>query len=220
MPKIKNLNGKTFGNLEVIEFHELTKQGAIWKCKCICGNETFVRGNHLSAGKIKSCSNKNQYYEQNGYMMCRVHSGEAFIIDVEDFEKANKYTWYITQGYPKAHISKTNKNIPIHNIIIDVPDGYLVDHINRDTLDNRKVNLRICTKQQNSFNSKKIENCSSNFKGVHWNKNRNKWQVSIRFNHKRYHLGYFIDEKEAAKAYNKKAKGLYGEYALLNEVDK
>jgi len=220
MPKIKDLKGMFFGDLEVIEFDRLSKNGAMWKCKCICGNETIVRGGHLTIGAIKSCGNRNQYYEENGCGVIRVHDGKTFIIDIEDAKKVLEHTWFITLGYPKTHSTKLNTKIPVHNIVMDVPDGFLVDHVNHNTLDNRKVNLRVCTKQENSFNKKKIESCSSRFKGVCWNKRKNKWQAEIKFNGKSYFLGYFGNENEAATIYNERAKSFFGEYAYLNEVVK
>jgi hypothetical protein len=88
-----------------------------------------------------------------------------------------------------------------------------LDHINGDSTDNRIVNLRECTHQQNHGNRKKQANLSG-FKGV--SKKDNKWQARVCFNFKRHYLGLFNTAEEAAKAYDEKAKELHGEFARLN----
>jgi hypothetical protein len=89
-----------------------------------------------------------------------------------------------------------------------------LDHINRNTLDNRIENLRKATKQQNAANSGKRQTTSSKYKGVTLHKQTNKWQVSI--GTPRKHIGLFMTEQEAAYAYAKAANHLYGEYAYTN----
>jgi len=93
-----------------------------------------------------------------------------------------------------------------------------VDHINGDNLDNRKKNLRLCTYAENNRNRKPLENKTSKYKGVGLNKNYKikTWQARIVKNSKRYSLGYFKNEKEAALAYNQAAKKYFGEFAYLN----
>lgn len=93
------------------------------------------------------------------------------------------------------------------------------NHINHNTLDNRRTNLRLCTKQQNAFNKLSRANSSSKYKGVYWNSTKNKWQCSIIHNGKIIYLGRFNCEKEAAKIYDVKAKELFGEFALFNFVE-
>ena len=85
-----------------------------------------------------------------------------------------------------------------------------------DGLNNQKANLRICTRSQNKMNGKSYKNSSSKYKGIWWVKKNKKWRVRIRLNNKTIHLGYFKDETEAAKAYDSKAKELFGEFARLN----
>ena len=92
-----------------------------------------------------------------------------------------------------------------------------VDHKNCNGLDNQKQNLRFATKSQNGMNQK-IRMGTSKYKGVSWHKNRNKWAVWICNNGKRQYLGYFTNEVDAAQAYDRKAKELFGEYARLNFI--
>jgi hypothetical protein len=88
-----------------------------------------------------------------------------------------------------------------------------VDHINRDTLDNRKQNLRICTHQENSCNLTKRENTTSKYRGVNYQKRRNNWRARITYKGKEYHLGEFNTEEEAFKARIKAEKDLHKEFA-------
>ena len=91
-----------------------------------------------------------------------------------------------------------------------------IDHINGCRTDDRLTNLRSCTQQQNNFNKIKKKGCSSKYKGVSWLKNYKKWMCYIGFNGKRRILGYFDDEVEAAKTYDKAAKKYHKEFARLN----
>jgi HNH endonuclease len=98
--------------------------------------------------------------------------------------------------------------------------GEVVDHINGDTLDNRRSNLRICTNRQNLLNRKKPSNNTSGFVGVHWNKQKNKWHTRINDRGHNYHVGYFDKPEFGALAYDWAASILYGEYARLNFPNK
>jgi len=91
-----------------------------------------------------------------------------------------------------------------------------VDHKNGNGLDNRKFNLRICTRSQNQQNKKKPISNTSGFKGVAWSKAANKWCAYIAVNKERIHLGLFVDPKEAARAYDTAARKFFGEFARPN----
>lgn len=94
-----------------------------------------------------------------------------------------------------------------------IPEGMQVDHINGDTLDNRLSNLRILTGAENAINRKKNANNSSGHKGVSWNKRLKKWHSQIRFDGKRFHLGFFNDVESAAQAYRDASETLFGDLA-------
>lgn len=102
----------------------------------------------------------------------------------------------------------------------DVPHGFLVDHINRDKLDNRRTNLRLATKSQNEQNkTKRRANTTSRFKGVVKMSGRKKcWRATITEDGYNIHVGTFYTEKEAAIAYNQAAYARWGEFAVLNDV--
>ncbi len=147
-------------------------------------------------------------------------------IDDEDYETYLKYKWVLAtnpagQFYLRTRIKNAyNKGI-FHRIITNCPIDMMVDHINGNSLDNRKCNLRICTNAQNLYNQKKRKRQShSRFKGVTFRKDLKSkpWEAFIYANGKSKRLGYFATEIEAAKAYNEAAKEAYGEYAKLNEL--
>ena len=97
------------------------------------------------------------------------------------------------------------------------PTGIIVDHINRNGLDNRRANLRFATVAENGWNSRRGVNVgSSKYKGVAWDKRAKKWRTVLCYKGGRKYLGYFEDEKTAAKMYDKAAKKYHGEFAVLN----
>ena len=150
---------------------------------------------------------------------CYTTKGEEYYVDDEDYERVNKYTWHIEKaGYLMACTGKKTR-VPsrLHRYVLqDVPKGMTVDYIDGNKLNNCKSNLRICTQQQNGWNTRPQKNGTSKYKGVSWLSANKKWLVQIGGNQE--YLGLFTDEIEAAKAYNEAAKRRYGEYAWLNNV--
>jgi hypothetical protein len=106
----------------------------------------------------------------------------------------------------------------MHRVILNAPKGMEVDHINRDGLDNRKVNLRLATTTQNVCN-RYWRSKTSKYKGVHFDKSCGKYRTEITLNRKRIHVGKYDSEIEAAKAYDNAAKKYHGEFAYLNFKD-
>ena len=156
------------------------------------------------------------------------HGTKEVLIDSEDFYKLKDYNWFIEKNYKSNNIyvsAYENNNKPqkrskisLHRTIVNAPAGMVVDHINHNTLDNRKSNLRICTHSQNICNQKRNGNKSSIYKGLTKTK-YGRYKTRIRFNKKIYELGTYKNEKLAAEIYNKKALELFGEFACLNEVE-
>lgn len=137
------------------------------------------------------------------------------IIDDEDYDLIKDCKWQCRyDGYAVA-----SKGRRMHRIIMGLSkrDKVWVDHINGDGLDNRKINLRVCNSTQNIANSKMRINNKSGFKGVYWNKERQKWSAQIKFHRKSTYIGHFNNIEEAAHAYDKVAYQLFGEFALTNE---
>lgn len=146
--------------------------------------------------------------------------GMHILIDSEDYEEISKY-WWNCHKFKNSFdaFSGWAKNIfRMHRMIMKSPDLLHVDHINGNGLDNRKSNLRICTRKQNSMNRRPNKIGASQYKGVYWKKENQKWAAQLGSN-PRYYLGYFGTEKEAAEAYNKKALEIYGEFAQFNMIE-
>lgn len=153
-----------------------------------------------------------------------ISKGLFTIVDEESLSLFSTFRWqsmydrHTKQYYARCHVKVDGKDSQqlIHRIITRAKVGEIVDHINGNTLDNRKCNLRLCTNAQNCRNKKKHHDNKSGFKGV--KKHYNKWQAKITKDYVDYHLGTFDTPLEAAKAYNKKAKILHGKFARLNVI--
>ena len=149
----------------------------------------------------------------------KLTQGYEAIVDAEDYEELNKHKWcYLNAGYAvrRKTIDGKWKFIYMHRVINKTPDGLETDHINNNALDNRRDNLRTTTRSQNAMNQTPQRNCSSRFRGVGWYKRHKKWRAKIKLNGKSITIGYYDDEYIAARAYNKKAKELFGEFAYSN----
>ena len=147
------------------------------------------------------------------------------VVDDSDFEWLNQWEWCALwysnakSFYAVRNVRKTDGKytlLSMHQAIMGKPNRKQIDHINHDTLDNRKTNLRICTTQQNNMNQKLNKNNTSGFKGVFWSKGAKKWQAQIMKNGKFVHLGLFNNIKIAAQSYDNAARELFGEFARLN----
>ena len=145
------------------------------------------------------------------------------LVDDADFDWLNQYKWHVCcVSYAKRSVVDVNTGkrheVFMHRLILGLKyhDKRQGDHKNHNGFDNQRQNLRICTRSQNLQNSLKTRRASSKYKGVDWYKRSKKWRAKIMLNYKGYFLGCFIDEIEAAKAYDRKALELFGEFAYLN----
>lgn len=137
------------------------------------------------------------------------------IVDDEDFERIDSVKWYFEHGYARSDVGR--KRVYMHRFILDLKSNKVVDHKNRDGLDNRKNNLRIANQSLNLANQKKNNKNTSGFKGVSWNKHLKYWTSSLKVMGKN-NVKYSKTKKEAAKKYNDMAIHYFGEFALLNKI--
>lgn len=147
--------------------------------------------------------------------------GKCAVVDDCDYTHLSEHSWYVNyQGYACREVylctkSKKRKTIYMHREILDASSPkVIIDHINRDKLDNRRANLRQCCRTKNTYN-KAGRKGTSEYKGVCFDKSRGKWLARIGTRH----LGRFNIETEAAMAYDNAAIERYGEYAYLNLFD-
>ena len=151
--------------------------------------------------------------------------GYFALVDDEDFEELNKHKWHVlktpyTYYAAKRFYNKETKkwkSLLMHRFILGLTDFKIKgDHIDHNGLNNQRYNLRSSTNAQNIRNQRPTKGNSSKYKGVCWSKRDNRWRVQIQCDKRNIYIGIFKDEIEAAKAYDKKAKELFGEFAYLN----
>ena len=175
----------------------------------------------------KICTWPVMWYRKHkyGYDFRRIYlgDGEWTIVDKEDYYRFGNFKWTLnvqeTRFYAVRNARNGNekvKTVRLHREIMQAPEGVLVDHKNRRTLDNRRANLRFATQSQNMQNRRKRKNTTSQYVGVCLDKQRGQWEVRIIRRGKRIWIGRFHNEIEAAKAHDAAAKKYHGEFARLN----
>lgn len=146
-------------------------------------------------------------------------------VDGEDYDRILAHNWwpFVDTGSGNTYVIRNGprperKRIWMHHEIMGTRPGQVLwDHVNGNGLDNRRGNLRRATHQQNTFNSRKHgHQTSSQYKGVCWYTRQKNWHAQIGVNGRKIHIGYYANEIEAAKAYDKTALEHFGEYARLN----
>jgi hypothetical protein len=149
--------------------------------------------------------------------------GKSYTIlcDKEDAYLFETYTFWVYEymgGYITIYCQIKGKKLRLNRMIMSPEPGLVVDHINRNPLDNRKSNLRICTSQQNSWNQNKHARGANNFRGVCKIKNKHsvKYRANIYHKGKNITIGIFNTEEEAALAYDKKVREFRGEFGVTN----
>lgn len=137
------------------------------------------------------------------------------VVDQQDLASVSRWRWSRggSRGQYAYRKGPGRKNIYLHRFLLDAPCGYEVDHINGDTLDNRRDNLRLATPCENKFNTGLTARNRSGFKGVHWNAWTKSWDACIRVNHGIFRLGHYANPAEAAEVYQQAAEFLHGQFA-------
>ena len=148
--------------------------------------------------------------------------GKFALVDDIDFERVNRFKWCATktkQGYwyPKRKVRLENgrtTSCMLHRFILNAPKGLDVDHENNDGLDNRRQNIRICTRSQNNANRHKHSN-QSGYRGVY--KHFNKWRIERKVGNKVLSRQSFATPEEAAHAKYEQLQSDFGEFANMNQ---
>ena len=138
-------------------------------------------------------------------------AGEGWaLVDAEDFERVNTYKWHKLRTKTKVYAATTinNRQMLMHRFILNTPKGRVTDHEDRNGLDNRKSNIRDTTQTQNLRNVGITSRNKSGYKGVCWDAKAGKWKAQVSIGGRTKFLGNFDNPKDAARAYNRKAREL------------
>ena len=164
--------------------------------------------------------------EHDEARMIPLTMGKVAIVDAADFDALSAYKWCAMQsGNGKFRaMRKGPRNggsgaaILMHRLVMSAPEGVKVDHINHDPLDNRRSNLRLCTRSQNICNRRMPRGPNTPYRGVSRRQDCKSWRAQIKADGRNIHLGNFHTPEEAARAYDAAARHYYGEFATLNRV--
>ena len=148
----------------------------------------------------------------------KLTQGKYVLVDDEDFDWLNQWKWLAFDNNGHFYAARRPKSgiVFMHRLILESGKGNIVDHANQDTLDNRRSNIRLCTRAENQANRGSSKGSASIYKGVTWDKRGKKWCAAIKVDGKSIALGRFEDEVEAAKAYDKKHIEVHAEFACPN----
>lgn len=132
------------------------------------------------------------------------------LVDAKHYDLVTKHKWAMSCGYSVCKVN--GKNVYLHRLICDDPVDMVVDHINHDTLDNRDINLRICSHQENLRNHSGNSRNTSGVKGVSLDRKTNKWKAQIRHNNKTIVIGSLLNINDAIDARKELEVKYYGEF--------
>jgi hypothetical protein len=190
--------------------------GMGWPNRPVCANhpDSIGRMQPVPFGGV--CRNYRPKAATPGGEVRQIPLGDGLYayVDAADYEWLNRWTWHLSNGY--AVRWEKGKIIFMHREILRPPKGKIGDHVNGNRQDNTRVNLRPCLRSENARNKSKAHGTSSRFRGVDYRRASGRWHARIRFEGKLIHLGSFTDEIEAARAYDRKAVELFGQFARLN----
>lgn len=237
---LKDLTGERYSRLTVVGrapdyISPSGKHLTCWVCRCDCGETVTVTGVHLKSGHTRSCGcynhdqavdrsmnpespgcvkrKSNTFVFEDNEAFCHFNKGGGFSFDADDYDKLKDHCWYDNgHGYAVAR-GEGGKLMFAHRVITDCPDGKVVDHINHDTLNNRKSNLRACSQAENMKNIKPRKSNRSGVPGVWYEAGSNRWRASVHVNKHTFHLGSYRSLEEAREARKRAEKEFYGDFA-------
>lgn len=157
----------------------------------------------------------------------KLTQGKSALVDDDDYEFLMQWKWqavkrgntFYAERRQRVGLRAEDKGVSMkmHRMILNITDPLVfVDHKDKNGLNNTKINIRTCTRQQNNMNRRTAKNSSSKYLGVSYHKHTKRWQASMTHNGKAIYIGLFKTESDAAVAYDSKAIELNGEFANLN----
>lgn len=165
-------------------------------------------------GRMNEVKIKKNY----GELVLRRRNGTVIVskFSIEDMEEVQSKKWITVPSHKRLYVRSTIKygNVLLHRMILGkLQAGFFADHLNGNTLDNRRRNLRIVNRYQNGWNMKLRDDNTTGAKQVTWHPKKKKWQARISAGGKRISLGYFTTKEEAVDARMRAEKRLHGDYS-------
>lgn len=218
--KFQDLTGNKYGRWTVIcRDDNPGDRTTMWLCRCDCGNVKRVQGYNLKNGISKSCgcykaeasrqrnTKRNDFYieDDKAYIYLR-NIDKYCVCDADDWDKLQSYTWfassYDNNAYPITHITKNGKDelVLMHHMIMGKHKGLVIDHIDRNKMNNCKKNLRITTQQINTINRSISKRNKSGVTGVRLREDIMKWTAELMVNGVVHRLGCFENFDDAVLA--------------------
>lgn len=205
------MTGQKYNRLTAIELDRVENGHTFWKFRCDCGKTVVIDGWSVRSGKTKSCGcfnsdriksqrKFNEYKIADGRVKVKLNDENYMLCDIEDWERFKGHYWYISDtGYAVCETMKTG-TVRFHKLVTGTTSDVIIDHINRNKLDNRKCNLRIATASVNSINKGLQSNNTTGHVGVHLNKKSGTWNARVKVNGKVIWLGSYPTKEEAIAA--------------------
>ena len=224
----KDLVGQTINGWKVLALDEIKtapsgKRIKWWKCQDEAGNVITLPAYILSAGTGTPSPGrrKHNWYEFcDDYVICHTPDELTFTIDAADYDEIKDHYWFIDKhnGYVETRIKR--KRLLLHRLIMKAEEGSIIDHINHDKTDNRKVNLRVVTAMQNAINRKLRVNNTSGYPGVlnRTDQRGKPWHASITVDKHVIHLGTYDTFDEAVAARKAAERKYFGEYSYAQSI--
>ena len=222
-----DLSGRTFERLTVISY----EGASMWLCRCACGTVKPVKAKYLKNGGTKSCGcwsidrirelrrKRKQIHKCacGDHVFTNLTRGFVGLLSPEDRHFFEANAWCAHRSTRNAWSAMGSRNRKLHREVLGTQSD--IDHANRNPFDNRRSNLRPCSQSENGCNKARGRRTwRSRFKGVtpQPRSSRNPWLAQIAVNRRHIYLGCFPTEEAAARAYDKAAQRLHGEFACTN----
>ena len=220
--RLIDMTGKTYEQLTVISRAGKDRRGQIlWLCQCTCGRKSVANGYDIRNGHTQSCGHCRQSTYETlddcGITVVTIPGGTFFAIDSTDEETIKLHSWYIGgNGYVVTNIN--SRRVYLHKMLLGVDNNTLVDHINRDKMDNRKSNLRHADKSLNAANAGlRRDNTVTKHKNIKFDKRYNTFIVRIVKDGVPHYCGRYKNLFDAVRAANEHRVNLFGEFAYYDD---
>jgi hypothetical protein len=181
-----------------------------------CGNHPMYPGQvHEVSGMACPNYRRRPPVPQGDFRVIPLDNGSYAYVDAADYEGLSRWKWHESGGGYAARNAR-GKTILMHRQIMKPRRGKLVDHKDGNRGNNCRANLRLCTRAENQRNMHKQNGSVSRFKGVAYDRRCDKWVGRCWYAGGDHFLGYYDDEAEAARAHDRRAVEVLGEFARLN----